>query len=401
MGFVTKLQKPLVLLFLFCLLPLGALAQNLIKGTVNDQSGEAIIGATVKVSGSQKGAITDLNGNFSIQAAPNATLTISFVGYETQRVNVNGRNQISIVLKEDSKLIDEVVVVGYGVQKKSDLTGAVASIKSDDIKGLSTTDAGAALQGKAAGVQIINSGGPGEAADIRIRGYSSNSGNIGPLLIVDGLKVDNIQYLDPSMIESMEVLKDAASAAIYGAQAGNGVVLITTKSGAKGGGRSQISYSSKFTIQSLGKRAEIFDAPEYIEYHKYLGDITDELLASNNYKGQNTNWYDEVFENSLAHQHSITLQGGNQNGHFLASLNILNNNGIVKGDKDVYKRLTGQLNAAYNITTWLNITSNTSFEKWKTKGVTKGYGSLLNSVVSIDPLTPAYISNYDDLRSEE
>lgn len=143
---------------------------------------------------------------------------------------------------------------------------------------MSATDAGAALQGKAAGVQIINSGGPGEAADIRIRGYSSNSGNIGPLLIVDGLKVDNIQYLDPSMIESMEVLKDAASAAIYGAQAGNGVVIITTKTGAANGGKAQISYSSKFTIQSLGKKAEIFDAPEYIEYHKYLGDIDDALL---------------------------------------------------------------------------------------------------------------------------
>ena len=129
MGFVTKLQKPLVLLFLFCLLPLGALAQNIVKGTVNDQSGEAVIGATVKVSGSQKGAITDLSGNFSVQAAPDATLTISFVGYETQSVKVNGRNQISIVLKEDSKLIDEVVVVGYGVQKKSDLTGAVASVR--------------------------------------------------------------------------------------------------------------------------------------------------------------------------------------------------------------------------------------------------------------------------------
>ena len=327
MGFVTKLQKPLVLLFLFCLLPLGALAQNLVKGTVNDQSGEPVIGATVRVSGSQKGTITDLSGNFSIQASPNSTLIVSFIGYETQTVSVAGRNQITITLKEDSKVIDEVVVVGYGVQKKSDLTGAVASIKGDDIKNLSTTDAGAALQGKAAGVQIINSGGPGEAADIRIRGYSSNSGNIGPLLIVDGLKVDNIQYLDPSMIESMEVLKDAASAAIYGAQAGNGVVLITTKSGAKGGGKSQITYSSKFTIQSLGKRAELFDAAEYIEYHKYLGDLDDDLLTRNKYNGQDTDWYDEVFESSLAQQHSITLQGGNDKGHFLASLNILNNKG--------------------------------------------------------------------------
>lgn len=389
--------KSFLLLMLFCLTSMSMQAQNVVTGKVTDGSGEPIIGATVKVEGSSNGAVTDIDGAFKINAVKNATLSISYIGYETQTVKVAGRNQINITMKEDSKVIDEVVVVGYGVQKKSDLTGAVASIKGDDIKKLSATDAGAALQGKAAGVQIINSGGPGEAADIRIRGYSSNSGNIGPLLIVDGLKVDNIQYLDPSMIESMEVLKDAASAAIYGAQAGNGVVLITTKTGANGGGKSQITYSSKFTIQSLGKKADLFDAPTYLEYHKYLGDIDDALLERNNYHGENTDWYDEVFENSLAHQHSITMQGGNQNGHFLASLNILNNDGIVKGNKDTYKRFTGQINADYNITKWLNITANTSFEKWKSKGVTKGYGSLLNSVVSIDPLTPAYISNVEDL----
>ena len=395
-----SLQKPLVFLFLLCLFPLGAMAQSIIKGTVNDEAGEPIIGATVKVQGSQKGAITDFDGKFSIEAASNATLNISYVGYVTQKVAVAGRNNIVITMREDNTTLNDVVVIGYGVQKKSDLTGAVASVKGEDIKNLSTTDAAAALQGKVTGVQIINTGSPGEGAEIRVRGYGTNStdpANSRPLMIVDGLKVDNIQYLDPTMIESIEILKDAASAAIYGAKAGNGVVLITTKTGKKG--QARVSYSLKAASQSLGKKAEIFRAAEYIEYQKYIGNITDEMLTANAYKGRtvDTDWYDEVFENSWSLQHNLTVEGGNDKGHFLAGLGIVDNDGIVKGDKDTYKRFSAQVNADYKFYDWLKVSSNVSVEKWKRKALGGGYQSFLNSVVSIDPLTPAYVYNQDDM----
>ena len=217
-----------------------------VTGTVTDADHEPMVGVSVLVKGSTNGTMTDVDGKFTLNVSPKSTITVSYIGYVTQNVAVGDKTHLDIVLKEDNLELDEVVVVGYGTQKKSDLTGSVSSVSADDIKGLATSDAAAALQGKAAGIQILNtSGAPGAGASIRIRGYSSNSGNLGPLLIVDGLKVDNIQYLDPSMIESMEVLKDAASAAIYGAQAGNGVVLITTKNGAVRDGQPKVIYSFK------------------------------------------------------------------------------------------------------------------------------------------------------------
>ena len=392
-----SLQKPLVFLFLLCLFPLGAMAQSIIKGTVNDQAGEPVIGATVKVQGTQKGAITDFDGKFSIEAAPNATLVFSYVGYQTQTVAVGGRNNLVITMKEDNTTLNDVVVIGYGVQRKSDLTGAVASVKSEDLQNRSTTDAAAAIQGKAAGVQVLNSSGkPGQGASIRVRGYSSNSNNIGPLLIVDGLQVSSIQYLDPSMIESMEVLKDAASAAIYGAEAGNGVVLITTKSGSKGKG--SITYNAKFTNQSLGHVGDLLNASEFIDWMgMQLGSDQVELAlkdAEKTYgwsRNTNTDWMKEYFENTWAQQHTLTFQGGNDRGSYFLSTSYVNQDGIVKGSKDKYERLTAQINADYKIKDWLQVGTNTSIEKWSSKGVSEaGYGTSFEMLLLIDPLTPLY-----------
>ena len=375
----------------------SAFAQNrTISGTVVDTGGQPVIGAAVTVVGNTRiGAATDINGAFTLNVPAGANISVESIGYVSQTFAIGNQTTFNIVLEEDTEMLEETVVIGYGVQKKSDLTGAVASVRQDDLQNRSTTDAAAALQGKAAGIQIINSSGaPGSGADIRVRGYSSNSGNIGPLLIVDGLKVDSIQYLDPSMIESMEVLKDAASAAIYGAQAGNGVVLITTKSGQEG--RASVTYNGRFTLQSLGKKADIFHAKEYIEYQTAIGNLSQDLLTKNGYNGQDTDWYDASFQPSWSQQHGITFQGGNRNGHFFTSLNYVDQDGIFVGKKDVYNRLTAQINADYQLFKWLSVSTNNSIEKWSRKSVSNGYGSVLNSVVSIDPLTPAYISRIED-----
>lgn len=381
-----------------------AMAQIQVKGTVvSANDSEPMISVTILESGTSNGCVTDADGNYAIQVKnSNATLIVSFMGYQTQTVKVNGRSIINIRLAEDAELLDEVVVVGYGVQRKSDLTGAVSSVNSDDIKNLSTVDAAATLQGKAAGIQILNtSGAPGSGAAIRIRGYSSNSEQLGPLLIVDGLKVDNIQYLDPSMIKSIEVLKDAASAAIYGAQAGNGVVLITTKTGNGESGRPKINYSFKAINQQLGKTPELFGAKDWIKYKELSGYDMKTLCEANgvNYNNpQETDWVKEVFGSSWATQHSVTFQDGNDKGHFFTSINYVNNDGIVRGKKDTYTRLTGQLNADYQLYKWIKVGTNTSIEKWATRDIAhqSAYGSMLAPALLLDPLTPVYWDSMDD-----
>ena len=309
-----------------------------------------------------------------------------------------------VVLEDDTEMLEETVVIGYGVQRKSDLTGAVASVRADALKNQSTVDAAHALQGKAAGVHVLTNGAPGSGASIRVRGYSSNSGNIGPLYIVDGLQVSSIQYVDPSMIESIEVLKDAASAAIYGAEAGNGVVLVTTKSGQEG--HVSVNYTAKATMQSFNRRP-VMNREEFLEYMRYkVGDanVNTELgkydYAHPYYAGGviDTDWIDAYIEPSWNQQHTLSFSGGNKNGHFFAALNYVNEDGVVRGDKDVYNRLSAQINADYNLFKWLQVGTNTSIEKWSTKNVSQqGYTSSFEQMLVMDPLTPVYWTTPDEM----
>ena len=372
-------------------------AQNKpISGTVTDASGVPVIGAAVYVVGNTStGVMTDVDGKYNLSVPQNSAIAVSCIGYATQTIQIGAESVYNVALQEDTQLLEETVVIGYGVQRKSDLTGSVASVGEESLKNQSVTDAAAALQGRASGVHIINNGSPGSGATIRVRGYSSNSGNIGPLLIVDGLQVDNIQYLDPEMIASMEVLKDAASAAIYGAQAGNGVVLITTKTGAAANGKTSITYDFKLTQQSLGHQAELFDAQGWIDYKAASGFDMEGTLAQNNYDGTDTNWFDVVFAPSLSKQHSLTFQGGNNKGHFFTSLNYSDNDGIVRGEKDVYKRLSAQINADYQLYKWITVGINQSIERRESKSVSQQgrYGTFMNAVMTMDPLTPVYYSD--------
>ena len=369
-------------------------AQNVtVRGKVTDSRGEPVIGATVMLSSNQTvGTQTDLSGNYSISVPSSASLIYSCVGYATQTVAVAGRSVIDIVLAEDTEFLEETVVIGYGVQRKSDVTGAIASVKESDLENRTAIDVAQALQGKAAGVQIVNaSGAPGAASSIQIRGYSSNS-KTSPLMIVDGLKVNDISYLDPESIASIEILKDAASAAIYGVEAGNGVVLVTTKSGQKGSGR--VFYNFQHSIQNVAHLPEMMNAKEYMDYMVLAGAASQDGF---DYDGKtDTKWTDYMLETGHQQRHTVGVEGGNDRAKFYTSLSYTDNNGIVKGDKDIFRRLVGQINAEYKVKDWLTVGVNTTIDRSVRRAVSESSSiseSVMGAMFVHDPTTPWI---YDD-----
>ena len=258
---IKTLQKPLAFLFLLCLFSPRAMAQSIVKGTVIDEAGEPIIGASVQVQNAKTGAITDFDGNFSVEAASNATLLISYVGYVTETVSVQGRSNIQVVLKEDATSLNDVVVIGYGTMKKKLVTGATVQVKGEDIAKLNTTNALEAMQSSSPGVQITQSSSqPGKGYNVVIRGKGTNS-DTSPLYVIDGV-VGSLDGINPADIESIDVLKDAASAAIYGARAANGVILVTTKQGKAG--KIEISYNGAIGWSNVYKRPQLLNAQQYM-----------------------------------------------------------------------------------------------------------------------------------------
>lgn len=385
-------------LFAWLFMPL-AVAQSAMKvtGTVTDGKGEPMIGVSVLEKGTSNGTMTNLDGTYFVNVSSGATLVFSYVGYQTKTVAVKS-GKLDVTMTEDAQLLDDVVVVGYGVQKKSSVTGAISQVKEADMRNRTITSAQQALQGKTAGVQVIQtSGAPASSPTVRVRGYSSNVSS-NPLYVVDGVRLSDISGIDPNDIASIEVLKDAASAAIYGAEAGNGVVLVTTKKGKAGNGK--IVYDFQFASQSLVKIPKMLNSEEYITYMTEAGTYTKDYLLKNWDGVTNTSWTDVAFNNGKMQKHNISFSNGNEKGNYYLSLSYLDNNGIVKGDADVYKRLTATINGESQIKPWLKVGTTNQIEKYNYRTVSSNneYGSLLTSILQLDPLTPDTYS-YADLPS--
>ncbi len=378
----------LAMLFLFAPVSL-LLAQTKVKvrGQVSDANGP-LVGASVIEFGTTNGVTTDVEGRYTLTVPEGATLLFSYIGYVSQELTAT-EGVHDITLKEESTRLDDVVVVGYGVQKKSSVTGAISQVKPEDLQNRSITNAQSALQGKTAGVQIIQtSSAPGASPTVRVRGFSSNTSS-NPLYVVDGIRLTSISGIDPNDIASMEVLKDAASAAIYGAEAGNGVVLITTKKGSRGKGK--LTYDFQYSLQSLARIPKMLNSEQYIEYMTEGSILSRDFMLSNWDGRTNTSWTDVAFETSTMQKHNIAFTNGNERGSYYLSLSYLDNDGIVKGNADTYERLTATINGEYEIKPWLKVGSTNQIEKYDVRSVAEGneYGSLLASVLLMDPLTPS------------
>lgn len=367
------------------------LAQGPVKvtGKVVDNVGEPMIGVSIQEKGTTNGVISDFDGNYNLSVKQGAVLVFSYIGYVMQEHQAVA-GTLNVTLKEDTKALEEVVVVGYGVQKKSSVTGAISQVKAEDMQNRTITSAAQALQGKTAGVQLIStSSAPGSSPTIRVRGYSSNVSS-DPLYVVDGVRTTDISGIDPNDIASMEVLKDAASAAIYGAEAGNGVILITTKKGKAGQGK--ITYDFQFSSQSIARIPELLNAEEYINYMCEGGMNRDDIMAIWDGK-TDTDWVDVAFENSRMQKHNVAFTGGGDRGNYYLSLTYLDNNGIVVGDADHYTRMTATINSEYKIKDWLKVGTTNQIEKYNVRSVSSQneYGSLFSGVMLMDPLTaPVY-----------
>ena len=406
----TSLKFALLVVALFTMQAMfGALMAKPISGkVVSATDGEALIGATIQVQGTQAGTVTDFDGNFTVEAEEGQTLVVSYVGFLTKNVKITG-SQLNIELEEDRMSLDEVVVIGYGVQKKKLVTGATLQVKGDDVAKLNTSNPLQALQGQTPGMTIISqSGQPGEGLKVNIRGLGT-TGSSGPLYIIDVIRGD-IATLNPADIESIDVLKDAASAAIYGSQSANGVVLVTTKNGKEG--KAVVAFDGYFGIQSVARKINMLNAQQYMtimdEQNVNSGNAAynwDSYKSIWRYDSEgnklgviDTDWIDEMLkDNAQTYSANLSISGGSQKGNYAFSLGYMNQEGVV-GGKDVsgYSRYNFRINSEYQvIDKFLKVGEQVSLIYYKKNGVGVGnaYNNTLRSAFGTSPLAPVYSDN--------
>ena len=379
-------MRKIYFLLIFILGINSLMAQSTIKGTVySNDSKETIPGVTVMAKGTSQGTITDVNGLFTIKANPNATLTFSFIGYKTQDVVLDGKTKLSVFLDVDTKQLDELVVVGYGVQRKSDITGALSSISGEEIGETHQQNIASIIQGRAAGVTVISSSGaPGRSDEISIRGVSSINGSP-PLWVVDG--VPTSAGVNPQDIESIEILKDASATAIYGTKGANGVILITTKHGKKG--EMNINYENRFSWGKMYKTLDLTTAKQWAllrsEAYSNAGLPVPSSLEGP--FGEGTDWQKEITQTAASMNHYLSLSGGSDKINWYMSANYYNNEGIIKTSDE--KSLDIRMNSSAKMTDWLRIGESFSFTNAKTHLINEDdeWNAILVEAIAIDPIT--------------
>ena len=388
---IKQRNKLLIAMMLGMLLSVQAFAQSLtVTGVVKDNMGEAVIGANVVVKGTTNGTITDFDGNFTLTANKGDIIVISFIGYQPQELPAAAN--MNVILKDDSQLLDDVVVIGYGTVKKDDATGSVTAIKPDKISKGITTSPQDMITGKIAGVNVVSTGGtPGAGATIRVRGGSSLNASNDPLIVIDGLAMDNdgvkgmsnpLSLVNPNDIETFTVLKDASATAIYGSRASNGVIIITTKKGSAGSAP-KVSYDGNVSFGKLRSKLDVMTGDEY---RKYVTNLYGEEKLPHELGTANTDWQDEIYRTAISHDHNITISGGLKNMPYRVSLSYTNQNGIIKTSN--FERFTASVNLApaffdnylkFNI----NAKSMVAWNQYADGGV-------VGSAITMDPTRPVY-----------
>lgn len=366
-----------------------------VTGTISDETGLSVIGANVVEKGTTNGVITDLNGNFTIEVADNAILKVSYVGYSTSEMRVGNRTHLAIQIKEDAELLDEVVVIGYGVVKKSDLTGSVSSVKSEEVNAYPSANLLQAISGKTSGMEIKqNTGAPGGSISVRIRGANSVQGSNEPLYVVDGFPISGSPTnLNNSDIESIEILKDASATAIYGSRGANGVVMITTKQGKTG--KTRVELDASYTTQSLVKKLDLMNATEYAQFYnmQQLNDTGNEYFTADQIAGfgEGYDWQDLIFRNAPILRTNLSITGGNEKTQFMLGGSVYMQDGIIKGSD--YDRYSLQAKINHKVNKYFAVNFSSSLTRAETDRKDSGGGargsSMISSAISAPPtLTP-------------